>query len=98
MTNYVPHYSKKKQILARKEEALRRLISTCATSEKLLRAAEMVRDARVRVLLAQRATIRPIDDAQKLYDQIDDRILIIEATSLDSILSDFGYTYDGPSD
>ena len=92
MTNYIPHYTKKKQILARKEEDLRRLISSHADDEKLLGAAEIVRDARIRVLRAQRATIVPKDNAQEAYDRIDARIHKIENTPIDSILLELGYT------
>ncbi len=91
MTNYIPHYTKKKQILARKEEALRRLISSRAPQDKLLGAAEVVRDARIRVLRAQRSTIVPKDDAQQAYDRIDARIQRIENTPIDAILLEFGY-------
>ena len=90
MTNYIPHYTKKKQILARKEEALRRLISSRASKDKLLAAAELVRDARIRALRAQRATLVPKDDAQEVYDKIDAQIQRIENTPLDAILLEFG--------
>ena len=58
MTNYIAHYTKK-QILARKEADLRRLIDSRADFTKPIEAAEDVRDARVRVVRAHRATIVP---------------------------------------
>ncbi len=99
MTNYIPHYTKKKQILSRKEQALRRLVHSNAPDDKLVAAAEEVRDARVRVrvrvLRAQRATIVPKDDACKQYEKIDARIQTIAETSIAIILSEFGYTSNG---
>jgi len=90
MSNYIPHYTKKKQILSRKEEALRRLISSDAPREKLFRAGGDVRDARIRVLRAQRATIVPKDDAQEAYETIDSRIRKLEETSTVAVLLEFG--------
>ena len=92
MTNYIPHYTKKKQILGRKEDALRRLINSQSPDDKLIAAAEDVRDARIRVLRAQCATIVPKDDACKRYEKIDARIQIIAETSIAIILTEFGYT------
>ena len=45
MTNYIAHYTKKKQILARKESDLQRLIDGNVDVRKLIEAAEDVRDA-----------------------------------------------------
>lgn len=89
--NYIPHYTKKKQILVRSEEALRRLIRSNATEEKLITAAENVRDARIRVLRAQRATIVPTGDAQERYKKIDARIQRIAQTPTAVILQEFGW-------
>ena len=90
MTNYIPHYTKKKQILARKELALERLIAGDAAPDKLVSATEDVRDARVRVLRAQRATIVPKDDAYLQYEKIDARIQSILETPVTAILAEFG--------
>ncbi len=90
MTNYIPHYTKKKQILGRKESALKRLISSGAPSGKLIAAAEDVRDARIRVLRAQRATVVPKDDAHMIYERIDRRIRSILEVPIESILAEFG--------
>ena len=95
MTNYIPHYTKKKQILSCKEQALRRLVQSNAPNDKLVAAAREVRDARIRVLRAQRATIVPKDDAYKQYEKIDARIQTIAETSITMILSEFGYTSNG---
>ena len=50
MTNYIAHHTKKKQILARKEAVLHRLIDSDSPPDKLIAAAEDVRDARIRDL------------------------------------------------
>jgi hypothetical protein len=91
MANYVAHYTKKKQILGRKELALRRLIDCGAAADKLMNAAAEVRDARVRVLRARRATIVPKDDAHVQYAKIDAQIEAVLDTSLPSILAEFGW-------
>ena len=90
MSNYVPHYTKKKRILERREDSLIRLIAAGASEEELQAAAEVVRDARVRVLEARRATIVPKDDAKKVYDRIDARIRETENTPASVILLELG--------
>ena len=70
MTSYIAHHTKKKQILARKEAALQRLVDSNAPSAKLVAAADEVRDARIRVLRVQRSIIVPKDDADILYAKI----------------------------
>jgi hypothetical protein len=94
MTDYIPHYTKKKQVLARKEDALSRLIRRNAPMSKVVAAAEGVRDARIRVVRAQRATIAPRDDAQEQYDALDARIEAIANTPIAVLLAEFGYTVD----
>ena len=88
--NSITHYTKKRQILARKELALRRLASRHAREEKILKAAQEVRDARVRVLRALRATIVPKDDAKLHYRKIDQKIETIQRMSPVAILAEFG--------
>ena len=90
MASYVAHYTKKQQILGRKELALRRLIDRGAAPEKLMSAAADVRDARIRALRARRATIVPKNDAYVQYAKIDDKIQALLNTPLLSILADFG--------
>ena len=98
MANYVPHHTKKKQILEWKERALVRLISNGAPADKLLAAAEDVRDGRVRVLRAQRATIAPEGAARIRFDRIDEQIRQILDTPLASILAEFGRPIDDDND
>ena len=94
MSNYVPHYTKKKLILEAKEAALERLIAAEAPLDMLITAAEMVRDARVRVLQARRATIVPKDDAHLTYDRIDAQIQNALTSPVESMLAEFGYEDD----
>ncbi len=93
MTNYIPHYTKKRQILRRKEEALRLLISENAPKSKTVAYSEEIRDARIRVLRAERATIPPTH-ARERYEEIDARIRVIEESPVAAILAEFGYTMD----
>lgn len=92
MANYLPHYTKKKQLLARKELELQRRISRSEPIERVLDAAQHVRDARIRVLQARRATIVPKGDADAQYRKIDDQIEQLSRTSLDLILAEFEYS------
>ncbi len=94
MANYLVHHTKKKQILARKEAALRRLIESVAPDSKLIAAAEDVRDARIRVLRVQRSIIVPKGDADAQYAKIDNKIEQIAETPATAILSEFGGSID----
>lgn len=87
MTSYIAHHTKKKQILARKEAALRRLIAANAPAPKLDAAARLVRDARIRVLHVRRSLIVPDGDVVDLYARIDSEIA--KASSLATILAEF---------
>jgi hypothetical protein len=98
MTAYIAHHTKKKQILARKEAALQRLIDAGAPPAKLVAAAEDVRDARIRVLRVQRSIIVPKDDADVLYAKIDRKMEVIANTSAVAILAEFDYAVDSDSD
>ena len=98
MTSYVAHHTKKKQILARKEAALQRLIDSAASADKLFAAAGEVRDARIRVLRVQRSIIVPKDDADTQYAKIDSKIERITETTTTAILSEFGCEIDTDGD
>ena len=92
MTSYIAHHTKKKQILARKEAALRRLIAANAPATKLVAAAERVREARIRVLNVQRSLIVPDGDVVDLYAKIDSEIAKVSSISLTTILAEYGHT------
>ncbi len=89
MSNYIPHHTEKKQTLSRKEDFLRRLVIQNASQERILAAVEEVRDARIRVVRAQRATITPTADGQVKYDKLDARIQGIATTPLETIVAEF---------
>jgi hypothetical protein len=92
--NYIPHYTKKKQILARKQHRLRRLIERRVTPQKLISAADAIREARIRVLRAQRATIPPKGDAHVLFDKIDRKIDALLKMTPQDILAHFECSAD----
>jgi hypothetical protein len=95
MTSYLAHHTKKKRILARKEAALRRLVSANAPVAKLVTAAETVRDARIRVLRVQRSLIVPAGDAADVYSRIDSEIERVSKMCATTVLAEFGYTSKG---
>ena len=92
MANYLVHHTKKKRVLARKEADLRRLIILHKPADKLIAAAEVVRDARIRVLRVQRSIIAPTGDADLQYAKIDAKIKQVTETTATVILSEFGYS------
>lgn len=59
MANYVAHYRKKLQTLARNKLALVRLLEQRATDGQIAAAAEEVRASQIRALEAKRAQIAP---------------------------------------
>jgi hypothetical protein len=91
MSNYIPHYTKKRKILRRKEEALHRLVWRGVSGPKLIRAAEEVRAARVRELQARQATIPPADGPGAVRSaKIAAEIEALRATPVEAILEEFG--------
>jgi len=94
MSNYIPHYTKKRQVLARKEQALRRLILRGSTREKLIAAAEEVRASRMRMLKAERATIPPKGSPEfERMAAIDEKIQALSVTPVETILAEFGVAF-----
>ena len=61
MSNYIPWYGKKRANLARRERDLIRILARAGNEDAVLRAAEDVREARVRWLNAEHARIPPCD-------------------------------------
>ena len=92
--NYIPHHTKKKQILARKELVLKRLIVQEASPEKLLAAAQEIINARIRVLRAKRAKKVQRGDADRLYAKIDSQIGELRLTPANVILAEYGFPVD----
>lgn len=97
VSNYVPHYTKKRQVLARKEQQLRRLIERGESTPKIIAAADEVREARIRALRAERATIAPAADGGKLgrLARIDERIQTLIDTPVENLLAEFGFCVPG---
>jgi hypothetical protein len=91
MTSYVSNFQKKIRIRGEKEEKLRRLIAQGKDESKLLKAAEIVRDARIRELQAKKAQLSPEDTPERLarIARIDSQIDAIRATTPDSVLAEF---------
>ena len=92
MASYIAHHTKKKRILARKDADLQRLINSHTPADKLVAAAEVVRDARIRVLKVRRAFIVTGSDAASQYAKIDAKIKRVAETTATAILSEFGYS------
>ena len=92
MASYIAHHTKKKRILGRKEADLQRLINTHTPADKLVAAAEVVRDVRIRVLKVRRAFIVTGSDAASQYAKIDAKIKRVAETTATAILSEFGYS------
>lgn len=91
MTSYVANFQKKSRIRGEKEENLRRFIVQGKDETKLLKAADMVRDARLRELQAKKAQISPEDTPERLVRiaKIDSQIEATRATTSDSVLAEF---------
>ncbi|MCA9138362.1 MAG: hypothetical protein KDB00_16440 [Planctomycetales bacterium] len=94
MTQYLPHSSKKLTTLQRRELALFKLIATDAPYQKIVQAAEAVRDARIRAIEARIASDGP-RSGRNLYD---DHIDVVRELSIDVILAYFGYVRRPVSD
>ena len=89
MTNYIPHHTKKIQILKRRELKLCRLIQRGKEEKIIIAAAEEVRKARIRVLRAQRAEIPPMYDPEaEHFSIIDDKISALLVTPIEEIIAD----------
>jgi hypothetical protein len=90
MSNYLPHYTKKRQTQSRKEETLRRLIKLGASEDKLIAAAEEVRAARIRTF---RASLAKLPSGGRIVTvesaKIEFQIEVIMATSAHAILAEF---------
>jgi len=91
MANYLTHYTKKRQILAKKEQKLRQLVSKGAAEEKLILAAAEVRSARIRKLQAGLAMLPPKEDpatASRIAN-LEKDITKTTATPIESVLAEF---------
>jgi hypothetical protein len=64
MSNYLPHYAKKKQILEKRERELRHALKNNLGEAQITRAAERVRDAKIRTIESALAQIAPSLDVR----------------------------------
>ncbi len=90
MSNYLPHSSKKLQILQRREISLFALINADAPPDKIVAAAEKVREARIRAIEAEYASAGVATLKSSIRDK---RIEIIRELPIETILAYFGYEY-----
>lgn len=89
MSNYIPWYGKKRANLARKERDLIRILARGGTEDAVLRAAEDVREARVRWLNAERARIPPCDGPHAARSQaIDNHLRRCLSLPVDEIIAE----------
>ncbi len=93
MTNYIPHYRKKKDALEKKENELIKNIHNHVGLDKLSELAENVRAAKIRVINANVAQLRPDLDKndQKLVKAKQD-IEELQALSTDEIIRQYKQT------
>lgn len=91
MPCYVAYYRKKLLILHKREASLRRRLARGESQTKLLLAAEMVREARIRALRARHARLPPEErpDLHLEFQKIEDQINVVRATSAEEILDEF---------
>jgi hypothetical protein len=89
--NYITHFTKKKQILARKEASLRRMIAANTPPAQLFLAARIVIDARIRVLRATRAQMPPDDQSLPTYANVDRKIAALKGSNPEDILLEYGW-------
>jgi hypothetical protein len=90
MSNYIPHYTKKREARRRREQALQRLVERGVGGAKLIQAAEEVRAARVRELLARLARIPPADGRKSAsFRKITADIEALRVMRVEAILEEF---------
>ena len=94
MSNYIPLHTKKKQILARKEHVLERLVADGAAPAKVASGAQAVLDALIRALKAQHAQLAPSGVFDSQRGDIDERIQSLLNTSISELLLEFGHSPD----
>ncbi len=89
VSNYLPHHTKKRQARAARERKLRRLIAAGAPTERLLKAATEVRDARVRELRARLAQVPPVDDGTGRRARLQALIRAAAEVEASAVLAEF---------
>jgi hypothetical protein len=87
MANYVAHYRKKLQTLARNRLALKRLLRGKSTEEQIAIAAEAVRNCQIRALEAKKAQIPPSEESAYRIHAIEVEIETCKRQSLSEIVA-----------
>ena len=70
MAGYIPWYGKKRERLATRIKELRELMAANADEDQIAKAAEFVRDAKIRSLKAARSRIPPSEKRVKQVDKL----------------------------
>ncbi len=91
MSNYIPNYDKKRKTLARREHHLRHLIKHAVTNDKLIAAAEHVRQSRIGLLKSLQAN-PPIEHRRhpEQWREIAAKIQALLEMPVEAILGEFG--------
>lgn len=90
MTNSLPYKEKKRDRLKRLEKDLSRLMERGATDEKLLGAAEEIRDCRVRVLKAVQSQIPQMNaEERNRFLRLGEQIRLAAAVTPEQVLAEF---------
>jgi len=87
MTSYLVNHQKKKRVLAKREQKLRKLLNSEADDDKTSAAAEEVREAMIRVFRVKRSLIptRSGEDA-RLLAKVDRQISEWKSLSMKEII------------
>jgi hypothetical protein len=90
MPCYIANHQKKRRILARRESDLLRAFQRGESEEKVKRAAEEIRAARVRVLNVERSRIRPCDGPHAArFEIIDNQIQECLSMPVDATIREY---------
>ncbi|MBX3414237.1 MAG: hypothetical protein KF708_16235 [Pirellulales bacterium] len=91
MASYLANYQKKIRILAKQEQKLRCLIQQQAEKGRLWMLSAVVKEARIRVLNAQKARFSPRDTSERTsrLANLDRQIAAVRGMTLESILAEF---------
>ena len=90
MSNYVPHFTKKRERLARLEQDLLRSIHSGTPHERLLVLADEVRHGKIRALRAEHAHLEetPGDHSDR-FTMIHQKVAALETASPETILAEY---------
>jgi hypothetical protein len=90
MSQYFPRHTKKRERLHRLVENLRRAIAKSAAMDRIVKLAEEVRQAEIRVLRAERACAPRSEQGADARASFDAKISSLEGTSIEQVLERYG--------